>query len=63
MSFIAVNDYEITLDFKSETLLADGNDIVFLAVFSPKNYEMLFIINNGDIENSAIAYNSIEEEK
>ncbi len=75
MSFIAVNDYEITLDFKSEALLADGNithnpkdmpwnlsphgfgiwpnsfgnDIVFLAVFWPKNYEMLFIINNGDI--------------
>jgi hypothetical protein len=40
-----------------------GNDIVFLGVFWPKNYEILLIINNGDIENSAIAYNSIEEEK
>jgi hypothetical protein len=40
-----------------------GNDIVFFGVFWPKNYEILFIINNGDIENSAIVYNCIEEEK
>lgn len=36
-------------------------DLEFVAVFWPKNYEIIFIINNWDFRHSAIAYNSITE--